>query len=92
MEESILQSQENSPKEPQESLPKLPCRNNAIPEWNNAGSDGNVLAYCQRSDILLNNMLRKSDLVSFIQNAREPSKGFLSNTLNTNVIFSSKTE
>ena len=48
MEESTLQSPENSLKEPQKTLLKLPCRNNAIPEWNN---DGNVLAYCKISEI-----------------------------------------
>ena len=51
MEEYIFQSQENSSKEPQESLLELPYRNNAIPEWNNTGSYGNVLACCRISDI-----------------------------------------
>ena len=52
MEESTLQSQENSLKEPQKTLLKLPSKNNVIPEWNNVVGDENVLAYYQISDII----------------------------------------
>ena len=52
MEESTLQSQENSPKEPQKTLLKLPSKNNEILEWNNAVGEENVLACCQIFDII----------------------------------------
>ena len=51
MEETTLQSRENSLKEPQETLLKLPCTNNTITGCNKVVGDGNVLAYNQRSDI-----------------------------------------
>ena len=51
MEESTLQSQENSPKEPHKTLLRMPSRNNAILEWNNPVGDENVLDFCQCSDI-----------------------------------------
>ena len=51
MEGSTLQSQENSQKEPQETLLKLPSKNNTIPDWNNTVGDGDMLACCQGSEI-----------------------------------------
>ena len=62
MEESTLQSLENSPKEPHKTLLKLPCRNNAIPEWNNAVIDRNVLAYNQISDIIPRSLQNDSSM------------------------------
>ena len=66
MEESTLQSQENSPKEPQEILLKLPSKNNAILDCNNAVGDGNMLAYCQISEMssrtLQNDLLQEGKL------------------------------
>ena len=52
MEELILQSKENTPKEPQESLLKRPWRNNEILEWNNTVGDENELVCCQKYDII----------------------------------------
>ena len=51
MEEYIIQSQENSQKEPQKTLLQMPSRNNAIPEWNNDVGDENALGCFQLFDI-----------------------------------------